>query len=312
MINYPEPYSLFRKVNDRFTPSHEKRGRICLGTTFDKGRTNLLRMMPKILRPAIVMLFIAFGFQTAVALERFEHPLGHFETLSTTQGMIIAAPHGTYDVRTDALAKDVARMLGAGYVIARGFSEHASRINVNRPTEGAGRACEKERRTERADDVYRHYARLVNQNRQGKPLRLYVEVHGHTSLAFLNRLEIATTGITIEEARHLKEKFPVFLAQAKALHPDYPDLELRMEPVDKVFFGAGCNKKIGYISTGHMNRALHMEIPRSARAPETLGATAALVSAIVRATMNLAEPDFGPAKKQNPEAGEKSAGSPAR
>lgn len=313
MINYPEPYSLFWKVNDRFTPSHEKRGRICLGTTFYKGRTNLLRMIPDILRPAIVMLFIAFGFQTAVAQERFEHPLGHFETLSTTQGMIIAAPHGTYDIRTDVLAKDVARMLGAGYVIARGFSEHASRINVNRPTEGAGRACEKERRTERADDVYRHYARLVDQSRQGKPLRLYVEVHGHTSLAFLNRLEIATTGVTIEEARHLKERFPAFLAQAKALHPDYPDLEVRIEPLDKIYFGARCNKMTGYLSSRHIERALHLEIPRSARTPEKLEATAALVGSIVRAAMTLAESSPGPKENKDAPAGEKkSKGKPAR
>lgn len=270
------------------------------------------RKFSRVLRLAVVMLFIAFSFHPAAAQEIFTHSPGHFETTSVKQGIIIAAPHGTYDIRTDVLAKDVARMLGAGYIVARGFSSGASRINVNRPTEGAGRTCERERRTERAREVYDHYVRLIGKSCDGKSLRLYVEVHGHTSIPFLNRLEIATTGISREEARQLKERFPAFLAQAKALYPAYPELELRIEPVDKVFFGAGCNKKIGYISTGHMDRALHMEIPRSARTPETLGATAALVSAMVRATMTLAEPDFGPGKKKNPEAGEKSAGSPAR
>jgi len=62
-----------------------------------------------------------------------------------------------------------------------------------------------------------------------------------------------------------------------------------------------------------MDRTLHMEIPRSARTPETLGATAALVSSIVRATMNLAEPatDSG-GKKEMSEASVKPAGSSVR
>ncbi len=314
MISRPAPYSLFRKVGNRCTSCNEKdhRRNIDSVTTFSKRDMGRDRIGATALRLSVVMLSIAWSFQSAVARERFEHALGHFETQSTKQGIIIAAPHGTYDIRTDVLAKDVARMLDAGYIIARGFSSGASRVNVNRPTEGAGRTCERERRTERAREVYDHYVRLIGKSCDGKSLRLYVEVHGHTSIPFLNRLEIATTGITKEEARQLKERFPAFLARAKALYPAYPELELRIEPVDKVFFGAGCSKKIGYISTGHMDRALHMEIPRSTRTSETLGATAALVSAIVRATMNLAEPDFGQGKKKNPEADEKSAGSAAR
>ncbi|KQC04020.1 MAG: hypothetical protein APR55_01960 [Methanolinea sp. SDB] len=281
-------------------------------TTFSKRDMGCDRIGFSALRLSVVMLGIAWSFQSAVARERFEHAFGDFETQSAKQGIIIAAPHGTYDIHTDVLAKDVARVLGAGYIVARGFSSGASRVNVNRPTEGAGRTCEHERRTERARGVYDHYVRLVGKSCNGKTLRLYVEIHGHTSLAFLNRLEIATTGITMEEARQLKEQFPAFLSQAKALYPAYPELALRVEPIDKVFFGAGCNKKIGYISTGQMDRALHMEIPRSARTPKTLEATAALVSAIVRATMNLDEPDFGSRKKKNPEADEKSAGSRTR
>lgn len=314
MISRPAPYSLFRKIGNRCTSCNEKghRENIYLIPIFCKRDIECGRIGTKTLRLAVVMLSIAWSFQSAIAGERFDHVLGHFEKQSTRQGVIIAAPHGTYDIRTDVLTKDVARMLGVGYIVARGFSSGAWRVNVNRPTEGAGRTCERERHTERARDVYEHYVRLIGKSCDGQSLRLYVEIHGHSSLPFLNRLEIATTGITIEEARQLKERFPAFLAQAKALNPAYPDLELRIEPLDKIFFGAGCNKKIGYISTRPMGRALHMEIPRSARTPETLGATAVLVSSIVRATMNLAEPDFGMGKKETSAAGEKSAGSPAR
>ena len=315
MISRPASFSLFRKAGNSCTSCNEKgrRENIDLIATFCNRDMERDRIGSKALLLAVVVLSIAWSFQSVTAGERFDHALGHFEIQSTKQGIIIAAPHGTYDIRTDVLAKDVAQMLDAGYVIARGFSSGASRINVNRPTEGAGRVCEKERRTERARDVYDHYARLIDNIREGKSLRLYVEIHGHTSILFFNRLEIATTGITIEEARQLKKRFSTFLAQTKAFYPAYPDLELRIEPLERVFFGAGCNKKIGYISTGHMDRSLHMEIPRLARTPETLGATTALISSMVRATMTFADQAIGAeGKKKSSEANVKPAGSPAR
>lgn len=315
MISGPAPYPLFRKVGHRCISCNKKdhRKNIDSLTTRCERATGRERTGATIMRVVFVMFCVAWSFQSAIAGERFDHALGHFEIQPTKQGIIVAAPHGTYDIRTDGLSKDVATLLGAGYVIARGFSSGASRINVNRPTEGAGRLCERERHTERARDVYNHYVRLIGKSSDHKALRLYVEIHGHTSLAFPNRLEIATTGITREEARQLKERFSASLAHTKAVYPAYPELELRIEPLDKVFFGAGCNKKIGYISTRRMDRTLHMEIPRSARTAETLGATAALVSSIVRATMSFAEPatDSG-GKKEMSEASVKPAGSSVR
>ena len=292
MISRPAPYSLFRKVGYRCTSCNEKdyRKNIDSITTRCEWVIGQDRIWATVLCAVFVMLSIAWSFQSAIAGERFDYALGHFETQSTKQNIMIAAPHGTYDIRTDVLAKDVARLLGAGYVIARGFKSGASRINVNRPTEGAGRLCEQERRTERAKDVYNHYVRLIDKSCDGQALRLYVEIHGHTNLLFPKRLEIATTGITTEEARQLKQRVSAFLAQAKAAYPAYPELELRIDPLDKLFFGARCNKTIGYISTRHSDRTLHMEIPRSARTPETLRATAALISSIARATMNFTEP----------------------
>lgn len=304
MISRPVPYSPFRKTGNRCTSCNEKDHwkNIPLINTFCQPGIGCGRIGIAALRLAVVMLSIVWSLPSAIAGERFDHALGHFEAQSAGQGIIIGAPHGTYDMRTDVLAKEAARMLGAGYVIARGFSSGAWRVNVNRPTEGAGRTCERERRTGRAQDVYDHYARLIGKSCNGQALRLYVEIHGHSSLPFSNRLEIATTGITHEEARQLKERFAAFLSQAKAVYPSYPDLELRIEPLDKIFFGAGCNKKIGYLSTRPTSRALHMEIPRLARTPEALGATAALVSSIVRAAMHLDEPDFGPGKKETSKA----------
>src|SRR5438552_283046 len=78
-------------------------------------------------------------------------------------GSVIAAPHGTSDVRTGDIAADLAQRTGFGVVIATGFSiepdtrERAGRrYQVNRPMEGVpGRPPSEEATTDRAHGVAR-------------------------------------------------------------------------------------------------------------------------------------------------------------
>src|SRR4029434_2715059 len=54
-------------------------------------------------------------------------------------GLVIAAPHGTSDVATDVIGRDLAKLSGFGLVVATGYSQldaEGRRYNVNRPTEG--------------------------------------------------------------------------------------------------------------------------------------------------------------------------------
>ncbi|OFX35319.1 MAG: hypothetical protein A2Z07_13140 [Armatimonadetes bacterium RBG_16_67_12] len=95
-------------------------------------------------------------------------------------GVLIAAPHGTYDRNTAAIAITTARRLGAGYVVFRGIPSGA-RINVNRPTEGAGRRCPDETPTERARSVYDTYVMMVRAAAGPNPLSFHVEIHGHAA-----------------------------------------------------------------------------------------------------------------------------------
>ena len=91
------------------------------------------------------------------------HPAGDssssFEFPPASTGVLIAAPRGTYESSTAQLAVEAARRLGAAYVVARRFTVGQTRINVNRPTEGAGLACAREARMARAEEVYGLYAR---------------------------------------------------------------------------------------------------------------------------------------------------------
>lgn len=179
------------------------------------------------------------------------------------------------------LAIEAARRLGAGYVVARRFTVDRTRINVNRPTEGAGLACAQEPRTARAREVYGLYARLVSTAAAGRPLRLYVEIHGNFNLRTAQQLEIATTGISLAEARAMRDAYPAMLVRTREQVPAYPELALLVEPLDRVFFTASCAKSVGIFGTDLVPRVVHFEFPRSARERETLEATTVLIAEIV-------------------------------
>jgi hypothetical protein len=217
-----------------------------------------------------------------MAQERLVHAFGEFESFPSSIGVMIAAPHGTFDASTAPLAIAAARRLGAGYVVARRFTINGTRINVNRPTEDAFVACARERRTARAKEVYDLYTRTVSTAAAGRPLRLYVEIHGNSDFRTAQMIEIATTGISRGQAQSVSDEYPAMLARVRKLMPAYPEIALRIEPLDRVVFVAACVKSVGIAATDLVPRALHIELPRSARAKESQDGTALLITDIVR------------------------------
>ncbi len=118
--------------------------------------------MDKRTKAATFLLLAVFTLVvSSAAQERVRDEQGEFEYLAAPGGVLIAAPHGTYDVNTAPLAIAVAGRLGAGYVVFRGSTGAGAWINVNRPTEGAGRSCPNEPHTDRARATYETYVRLV-------------------------------------------------------------------------------------------------------------------------------------------------------
>jgi hypothetical protein len=234
------------------------------------------------LRISLLALALAVWHGPAAGAEYVGHALGEFELAATTNGLLIAAPHGTFDANTAALAIEAARLLEAGYVVARQFTPNKVRMNVNRPTEGAHLACAQEAETGRARHVYDTYARLVTRAASGKPLRLYVEIHGNSNPRSAQHIDVATVGITAAQARRAKEGYPGMLVRARDRASAYPELALLIEPLDRVFFTAACTKRIGIFAEEIAPRAVHIEFPRSAREGDALHGSAALVAAIVR------------------------------
>src|SRR5262245_2021397 len=94
---------------------------------------------------------------------------GRISATAGRPGVVVAAPHGVSDARTEDIVADLGRRTGFGVVIATGFNiepdtrEHAGRrYEVNRPFEGLpGRPPSEEVATECARCVHEPYERRV-------------------------------------------------------------------------------------------------------------------------------------------------------
>lgn len=204
---------------------------------------------------------------------------GHFERSRGVPGLVVAAPHGSYDTGTDRIVRDLAQRTGWSAVVAKGFTridDTHRRFSVNRPTEGApsaGSAGEIE--TEAARQVFAAYRRHVLDVAQG-PLRLYVEIHGHANPEMSDRIEIATVGLGPADARALK----TLLERTGAALPG-ARFAMAVEGLDSLRYAAAAAKRSGVL--GSAPRALHVELPRAARTTDCEVATAILAELLGQA-----------------------------
>jgi len=191
---------------------------------------------------------------------------GSFNVQKGRPGYVIGAPHGTTDIATDLIGLELARSTGFGAVVATGegsLDAQGRRYNVNRPTEGvAGEPPRSEEETEAARRAFDSYGRSVAEAAQG-PLRFYVEIHGNGHQDTAGRVEIATVGLTMEEAWRLKTLLELVRDAHLRSQPETPKLEIFVEPVDTLRYSASASKSGGLL--GRSEKALHIELPKSAR-----------------------------------------------
>jgi hypothetical protein len=181
-------------------------------------------------------------------------------------GIVVAAPHGTSDLGTGAMAAEIARLTGFGLVVATDFtvSEHRGRrYHVNRPMEGvAGHPASEDVESEGARAVYEAYERRVREVAQG-PLAFYVEIHGNSRAESADRVEIATVGVDAEGAQKLRTLFELVRDAHLRVRPPALRLPARVEPADPIVYTASGAKRAGILRLPQ--RALHIELPRVAR-----------------------------------------------
>jgi len=191
---------------------------------------------------------------------------GAFNIQKGRPGYVIGVPHGTTDIATDLIGLELARRTGFGAVVVTGegsLDSEGRRYNVNRPTEGvAGDPPRSEAETEAARRIYEAYGRSVAEVAQG-PLRFYVEVHGNGHQDTAGRVEIATVGLTKEDAWRLKTLLELVRDAHLSGQPSAPKLEILIEPVDTLRYTATASKAGGLL--GRSDRSLHIELPKVAR-----------------------------------------------
>lgn len=195
---------------------------------------------------------------------------GHIVVKPGRPGFVVAAPHGTSDPQTGIIAAEIARRAGFGLVVAAGFSieqdaegRTVRRFQVNRPFEGLrGRPPSEEVGTDAARQVYLAYEKRVHEAAQGT-LAFYAEIHGNSRRESAGRIEVATVGVDSEFALRLRALLELIRDAHLRGHPDTPRLEVIVEPADTIFYAASGAKRDGILRLPA--RALHLELPRSAR-----------------------------------------------
>jgi hypothetical protein len=191
---------------------------------------------------------------------------GSLSVVKGRPGYVIGVPHGSTDSATDVIGLELARRTGFSSAVATGFGKldtEGRRYNVNRPTESvAGASPGSERETEAARRVFEAYGRSVTEASQG-PLRLYVEVHGNAHQDTAGRVEIATVGLSKEDAWQVKTLLELIRDAYLRGQPETPRLEIFVEPVDTLRYSASASKSGGMLARSE--KALHVELPRVAR-----------------------------------------------
>jgi hypothetical protein len=119
-----------------------------------------------------------------------------------------------------------------------------------------------EEQSEHARSVYETYRRRVDEAAQG-PLLRYIELHGNGRQESAGRVEIATVGLSREDAWRLKTQFEL-IRDSRLADAETPRLQVWVETLDPLRYTASAAKRWGILS--RTPRALHIELPRVARA----------------------------------------------
>ena len=185
--------------------------------------------------------------------------LGRFDMIPPRleqPGIVIGAPHGSFDEHTAEFATRLSQRTGFAAVVARGFTPAEAdgwRINVNRPTEKTFTSAPQERRSERAERIYQAYKSLVLEA-AGKPLGLYIDIHEY---APGKKIQVATCGLSRAAARFIKSHYQKIRNQR--VPPGMPAVDLDIEPLDPIELRALAAKSYGILAIAR--KSLHFELP---------------------------------------------------
>jgi len=157
--------------------------------------------------PGLALILIVQGCAGLHSTTGDVRGAGAFQVRTGRPGIVIGVPPGQSDADIDAVARELASRTGFGLVVVR---DSAARQQSH---EDAASASET-------------YRRLVADAAQG-PLRLYVEIRSDGDRASAGRVQVATTGLSADDAWRLKTLFEL-IRDARVQKPT-PRLEMLVE-----------------------------------------------------------------------------------
>jgi hypothetical protein len=177
--------------------------------------------------------------QAALPPPSVQPPCATISTRPGRAGLIVAAPPGPSELRTDDIATEIARRTGFGLLLVTGGAAETP----------ARRLCD-------ADE------RRVRDVAQG-PLRFYAEIQGTNRSESAGRIEIATAGVDREYALRLRALAELIRDAYLRGYAGAPRLDVLVEPVAAPREAAPGARLAGLALASE--RAMHIELPRAAR-----------------------------------------------
>ncbi len=214
-------------------------------------------------RFAMTLFFIALiffygcGLNRPVLQERIGS-LGRFEFREPAvglEGVVVGAPHGSSDHNSDMLAMALSDRTGAGLAIAYGF--RSKRMPVNQPIIRTG-ATSTSRNPPQRGSVFREYKRILRRAAKGE-VDLYIGIH-KSGTAGADRIEIATSGLTFEQAMALKAAY-MGIRNRLAVGKESPRLEMAIEPLERISWRDSGVKHHGALLIA--GKGLNIRLPQS-------------------------------------------------
>jgi hypothetical protein len=233
--------------------------RLPAGLSSDASAKIYTKILVQWIRAAMVMADEEFAGLPQVQVTQLRY--GKLELITSARqsnGIVVAAPHGTFDAHTGVLVRRICSRTGLAGVVATGFTPTESgagwRINVNRPTERRVNVSDREFQTERSAATYDAFRKTVLKAAEGR-LNLYVDIHQNGG----QRIEVATVGLSADEARFVKRTYRELRDRALDDRRDIAVVDLAIEPIDDLEVGAWAAKTDGILRLAE--KSLHFELP---------------------------------------------------
>ena len=200
--------------------------------------------------------------------------LGHFEFREAAdglEGIVVGAPHGRTDRLSDSLAKSISDRIGAGLVIAYGF--RSKRISVNQPIVRP-RPYPTSSGFPQRGSVFREYRKILRKAAKGE-IDLYIGVHRSEKREATDRIEVASSGLTFEEAMALKEAY-TRIRDRLAAGKEALRLEMAIEPLERISWRVSGVKHHGVLLIAE--KGLNIRLPQSFSSDSGEGLSAEILS----------------------------------